>query len=322
MTYIIISLIILLISFGVLFSAYHIKTQRIEQINRVNTQIACQQNALKQTQNELLSLQNQKKQVLTEITQNKNNLDSLYKEQDRLNGELKQKEKNITSYYKILKDQAQQGFNYYELGLDKYYQEKEKEFNSKINRINIETRQAQEKLDQIKNIIKAATAARLREQEKENEWAFYRIQLSDQQATDISNLQLWKNKLYDPSIVAKIIWSSYIMKPTTDMCNRVLGTNKPVCGIYKITNKTTGKVYIGQSVDIASRWKQHVKCGLGIDTPSTNKLYNNMQNTGVWLFTFEVLQTCSRDRLNEKERYWIDMYESNKVGMNVTKGNK
>jgi len=50
----------------------------------------------------------------------------------------------------------------------------------------------------------------------------------------------WKSKLYDPSIVSKIIWSSYIIKPTSDMCNRVLGTTKPICGIYKITNKSTG----------------------------------------------------------------------------------
>ena len=47
-----------------------------------------------------------------------------------------------------------------------------------------------------------------------------------------------------------------------------------------------------------------------------------MQLTGVWNFTFEVLEECSRDKLNEKERFWIDMYQSNKVGMNLTKGNK
>ena len=47
-----------------------------------------------------------------------------------------------------------------------------------------------------------------------------------------------------------------------------------------------------------------------------------MQNTGVWNFTFELLEECPRDKLNEKERFWIEMYQSNKVGMNLTKGNK
>jgi len=110
------------------------------------------------------------------------------------------------------------------------------------------------------------------------------------------------------------------MKPTNEMCKRVLETSSPVCGVYKITNKKTDEIYIGQSVNIADRWKNHIKCGLGIDASSTNTLYNNMQETGVWNFTFELLEKCSREKLNEKERFWIDMYSSNKVGLNMTKG--
>jgi hypothetical protein len=51
----------------------------------------------------------------------------------------------------------------------------------------------------------------------------------------------------------------------------------------------SGEIYIGQSVNISDRFKQHVKCGLGIDAPATNKLYNNMQEYGVWNFSFEIL---------------------------------
>ena len=71
------------------------------------------------------------------------------------------------------------------------------------------------------------------------------------------------------------------MKPTSDLCNRVLGSNT-ICGIYKITNLLTNDIYIGQSVNISDRWKTHIKSGLGINTSSTNKLYNNMQQYGVW----------------------------------------
>jgi len=117
---------------------------------------------------------------------------------------------------------------------------------------------------------------------------FYKIQISEKQIKDIKQLEEWKNNLNDPTIVSKIIWSSYILKPTTDLCNRVLGSSV-TCGIYKITNDLTKEIYIGQSVNIADRWKQHIKCGLGIDASSTNKLYNNMQNNGVWNFTFELL---------------------------------
>lgn len=190
-----------------------------------------------------------------------------------------------------------------------------------IGKIQRQRNQIQTDLAQLKSVYQAATAARLRQQEEEDKIAFYCIKISEKQIDDIINLQEWKKELNDPSIVSKIIWSAFVMKPTTDLCNRVLGSGS-ICGIYKITNKQTGDIYIGQSVNIADRWKQHIKCGLGIDASATNKLYNNMQKYGVWNFTFEILQKCTRDKLNEKERFWIQMYQSNKVGLNVTKGNK
>ena len=190
-----------------------------------------------------------------------------------------------------------------------------------IGKIQRQRNQIQSSLAQLKSVYQAATAARLRQQEEQDKISFYRIKISEKQINDITHLQEWKKELNDPSIVSKVIWSTFIMKPTTDLCNRVLGSGS-VCGIYKITNKQTGDIYIGQSVNIADRWKQHVKCGLGIDASATNKLYNNMQKYGVWNFTFEILQKCTRDKLNEKERFWIQMYQSNKVGLNVTKGNK
>lgn len=75
----------------------------------------------------------------------------------------------------------------------------------------------------------------------------------------------------------------------TDLCNRILNNRKNVCGIYKITNLITGEHYIGQSKNIDERWKAHCKCGLGIEAPATNVLYNSMQKDKVWNFTFEVL---------------------------------
>ena len=75
--------------------------------------------------------------------------------------------------------------------------------------------------------------------------------------------------------------------------------------------------------NIAQRWKQHCKCGLGIDASVTNKLYNAMQEHGVWNFTFELIEECPRNLLNEKEKFWIEAFESNKYGhYNSTGGNK
>ena len=105
----------------------------------------------------------------------------------------------------------------------------------------------------------------------------------------------------------------------TELCDRVLG-KKTICGIYKITNLLTEQCYIGQSVNISDRWKQHCKCGLGIEASATNILYNSMQRDKIWNFTFELLEECPRGLLNEKEAFWINMYQSNIYGLNTLKG--
>lgn len=310
----ILSIILLSVGLFLIHQAKKIKVQRTDQINRINQEIF-------NTTKELLRLEKEKQNYKIDVNNTKEKLEILHNEQDKLNKELKQKEININSYYDTLKTKGQQSFQNFQKQLCDKYDKKEKQFNSKIQLLNKQQKQAQDQLAQIKKVYEAATAAHIREQEDQQKWSFYKIRLTDKQSTDIAKIQKWKQDLYDPTIVSKVIWSAYILKPTSDLCNRVLGS-KTVCGIYKIANKATGEVYIGQSVNIAQRWKQHIKCGLGIDASSTNKLYNTMQNTGVWNFTFEVLEECSRDKLNEKERFWIDMYQSNKVGMNLTKGNK
>lgn len=317
MIFIIIAVIILLISLYLLHYAKSIKVQRTNQAN----QIEKQKKEIQKLQYQLNDLQKLLINYQNNINNSKNKLDLLHEQNTRINNELQQKKDNISNYYDILTKNAQHGFEHYEKELDKAYQTTEKNFISKIKKIEAQREQVENELNQIKSIYQAATAARLRQQEEQDKIYFYQIQIPDKQIADIIQLQQWKKQLNEPSIVAKIIWSSYIMKPTSDMCNRILGSSN-VCGIYKITNKKTGDVYIGQSVNISDRFKQHIKCGLGIDASPSNKLYNNMQEFGVWNFTFEILQKCSRDKLNEKERFWIEMYQSNKVGLNITKGNK
>ena len=94
-------------------------------------------------------------------------------------------------------------------------------------------------------------------------------------------------------------------------------------GIYKITNLDTQECYIGQSLNIAERIKNHCKYGCGINTPLSNKLYKSMLETGIWNFSFEVLEKdLQKTQLNERERFWIEMYQSNVFGLNGTQGNK
>ena len=91
-------------------------------------------------------------------------------------------------------------------------------------------------------------------------------------------------------------------------------------GIYKITNDITGKVYIGQSVDIFRRWKQHQEHCLHYELSKEDwhiDLYNNPQN-----YSFKVIEVCSKEELDTKEIYWINYYNSFNDGLNKTSGGR
>jgi group I intron endonuclease len=83
-------------------------------------------------------------------------------------------------------------------------------------------------------------------------------------------------------------------------------------GIYKITNPK-GKVYIGQSVDIEDRFKQYryLKCKKQI------RLYRSFKKYSIDNHNFEILENCNIDELNERERYYQNLYDViGKKGLN------
>ena len=78
-------------------------------------------------------------------------------------------------------------------------------------------------------------------------------------------------------------------------------------------------MYVGQSVDIKTRWTQHIKAGLAF-APASNALYRAMQEYGVQNFTFEILEEVPPLKLNERESYYIDFYKTRDIGLNNTRG--
>lgn len=88
-------------------------------------------------------------------------------------------------------------------------------------------------------------------------------------------------------------------------------------GIYKITNTKNEKSYIGQSTNIEERWKQH-KQAIQTSDKSWYPLARK-ESDGVDDFTFEVLQQCKAEELDELEDYWVDYYKSYVNGYNQTK---
>ena len=184
-----------------------------------------------------------------------------------------------------------------------------------------EKKQIQAEINKLKASLSAGVEARLREQEKKDKINFYKLSISEADLADVKMLQNLKSSFHKPVVLSKLIWTQYFQKQMTELCDRVLG-KKTICGIYKITNLLTEQCQIGQSVNISDRWKQHCKCGLGIEASATNVLYNSMQRDKIWNFSFELLEECPRELLNEKEAFWINMYQSNIYGLNTLRGNQ
>ena len=177
-------------------------------------------------------------------------------------------------------------------------------------------------LNDLKNKASAAIAADKRRILEEDEKNFYKIKISEDEMWDIGILRkVVKELKCDPLPVNKVIWEVYYKKPTMDLLGRLTPTGETHCGIYKITNIHTGQCYIGQSVDLRNRLRDHIKAGLGIGS-SNNRFYSEMKSIGPESFMYEIVEECDRSKLNERERYWINFYNSTDWGFNSTVGNK
>ncbi len=94
-----------------------------------------------------------------------------------------------------------------------------------------------------------------------------------------------------------------------------------VSGIYKITNKENGKCYIGLSVNIFERWKNHQQNYLKETGKEYNKaLYRAFRKYGIQNFDWQILEYCEVDQLAEREIYWIEKEETYIKGYNETIG--
>ena len=76
-------------------------------------------------------------------------------------------------------------------------------------------------------------------------------------------------------------------------------------GIYMITNKINNKKYIGQSIRIETRWREHKNSYLRND--KNTHLYNAMKKYGLENFDFIILEERKKEELNNREKYWIQL---------------
>ena len=275
-------------------------------------------------QNEILRQQN------TQLVSNKNELNNsinyLNNEIDNLNitkqnvfNEINQQTEYLNKLKTNNEEIADEACANYVKTLETRYYEAEAEFDKEIAFLTKDVTNLQKELDKLKETRAAAYEALLKEQEVKDNKDNYKLSPSESDLSDARRLETVKRQLNKPRILSMLIWQTY-WQPLAKKQFPIILQGKTRCGIYKITNLITNECYIGQAVDIYKRWNEHCKCGLGIDTPPGNKLYKAIQEYGLENFTFELLTECSQTELNEKEKYFIELYQANVFGYNGNKG--
>jgi group I intron endonuclease len=92
--------------------------------------------------------------------------------------------------------------------------------------------------------------------------------------------------------------------------------------LYRITNQVNGKVYIGQTINSHSRWRDH-KREARQEQPKMI-IHRAMKKHGIENFVFEIIATCkTQDDANETETVLVKQYESHVSigkGYNVSNG--
>ena len=149
----------------------------------------------------------------------------------------------------------------------------------------------------------------LREKELQEKADFYRIQLTDNEIEDLKIIKEVESRFNNKEVLHKAAFDCYIRRPLLEMEKRVLGNRKP-SGIYIITYIPTGEIYIGKSTDISNRWAEHCKSAYGVGTIAHSSLHTKMARDGIWNFSFQVLEEVPKEKLGEREKYWIEQYNA------------
>lgn len=296
-----------------------LKILSIEKQNEVARAISSKKEAEKDVQNlkqiqssisqSIFTNQVEFDKIQSNLTAAKENLSYLTATFDAKKAELFNKEKEELAQKDLRARQKEETLN-------QLYQQKLEQLELDFK---VKQSELQSEIANLSSLRASLIEAQKREEELQQKQDFYRIVLSIDEQEDIDKLLRFSKECHNPQPLRKLIWSEFYLKPFGDLADRILGREK-VCGIYKITNLLSKKFYIGQSVDVKTRWSNHIKASLGIDSIAHSKVHDAMAQDGVWNFTFELLEKCDKSMLNEREKYYIGFYQSNLYGYNLTKG--
>lgn len=283
------------------------------------------------------------KEWQTRFKLHQSQLTNLDNEIKRLEEILKEKEKryeevnqDLDAYRKKQIEEIENSAKFYmehkhhliEESIDKYRLIKIDEANSQLEQKQLYLNNLEEQINKIQNELEEERTKRAaineeirRQREVEEQQDFYRIQLDPNDKDDVEILRSVAPRLRHPEAINKVIWTGYYQKPLAELRKRLL-PNGDVSGVYKITRLKTNEIYIGQTTSVDKRWQEHVKSALGVGTLASSQLHRVMASDGCENFTFELLEAVPKDKLRERESYYIDFYDSKTYGLNSVTGDK
>lgn len=314
--YIILFILVFIIIFLILYLSFKLKEEEIiKKIEEKNNNIIKQKE--EEVERKILLLDNELKKQ-----EEKTNL-IFSQETEIINKELEN--------YKIKKtNEIETEFIFLNQNLQKEYEAEmekwllaTKEFQQMCS---LSTEEAQNNLNKILEELEdyrkrreVVNEAILREKELQEKENFYKLVISDSDKEDIKLLRTIEPNLKNKEALNKLIYDVFIKKPALEMIKRVLNGGAP-SGIYKITYIPTGESYIGKSTNINKRWQEHLKSAYGLGTIAHSSLHTKMAKEGVWSFTFELLEEVEKEKLSEREKYWIEFYGTKEYGLNERAG--
>lgn len=278
-----------------------------QEIHNMEIMLEEKAKAYKQTQNEWLqqvqnlkeSYERQREEITSSIKEH------TLKEQQVMTEKLLQKQQEIEKEVRILDDK-------YNLTVVDY---ENKMFDIRC-KFETEERDLNSQIIQKRNEINALIEQFKKDEEARKEADFYRIPITSAAQNDINKLKGVAAQLNNPATLYKLIWKEYYENGFNAMIGRVLGNDKEKSGIYKITDTRNQMCYIGQTTNFKNRWRTHAKRAVKAEEGTSNRLYQDMWENGLENYTFQIIEICEKDKLTEREKFYIDFFNSKEWGFN------
>lgn len=296
----------------IVIAAYLKKKRELNQIDLSNQEKLNQQRkSLEEVEQKLASCKQQNYALDTEISNKLVQVGAIQERYDTLTTNLAQ----IQDTYDTLVKQAEQN---YVAELEELKRKNKEEIDEANLITQVAINKINEQVDDCQKLYASLISSYQIANEESDARRHVQISLTTREDIDFM-LNYVSSRLKNPTIISKLIWSEYFQKPTNDMLDFVL-PSRDCAGIYKITNDETKEAYIGRSVSVRKRLTDHIKSALGIDTIADQHVHQVMREKGIWNFTFELIEECPREKLNEREKYYIEFFHTDQYGYNQKAG--